>query len=188
VESRLFLQEVAYYAANVLSFSVYVIAGCLAVSVGTEEPVLAFVLLTVGVASLGFDGILAKYSGGTATPGGFLDTIYTAVPATLLTFGSLIWLVRADYVPWWSLIVLAVLTFGPEFVYIGPRKNAGKPFTPVVLFGSLAYWVAAVCIYAELADLPAYIAPLGLYVYGLLYLKLHPERLLYFKAESDGNI
>lgn len=186
---RLALQETSYYVSNLLSLAGYVIAISLAVVVGTDEEVLAAALLAGGIASLGFDGIFAKWSGsGLYDPGSWQDMVVTAGSSTLLTYGSLVWLIRADYVPWWTVIILTAAIFGPEFLYIGRRKAAGKPFVPVVLFASLAYWIAVMVVYGEMAGLPVYVAPLGLFLYGLIYLRCHFERLLFFKAESDALI
>ncbi len=187
---RLALQQTAYYLSNLLSLAAYATAAGL-VYLGITDPggsqVLAFVFLTAGEASLGLDGTFAKLSGGgTYEPDSWQDVLVTAVPSIALTFASLFWFVEADYVPWWTMPVLAVLMVGSQLLYINPRAGKNRPFVPVVLFGSLAYWVVVTVVLAEMVGLSVWIAPLGLFVYGLVYLRLHPERLWFFFLQSRG--
>lgn len=188
---RLALRQTAYYLSNLLSINAYVMAAglvCLAITDPGDNQVLALGLLVAGEASLGLDGAFAKLAGGgTYDPDSWQDMLVTAVPSIALTFASLFWFVEADYVPWWTLPALAVLMFGFQLGYVGPRAGKNRPFVPVVLFGSLAYWVTATVVLADLVGLAVWIAPLALTVYGMTYLYLHPERLQFFVLQALGH-
>lgn len=163
-----------------------------AFSLGWDSPKLAFWAYGIGILSHGLDGALAERLKSKTKPHGFWHKLDTEVLSLGLQLAAAAWLVHAGVLPWWIVPIYLVAALALQFAYIEPRKNAGRPFKPVVLWGSGLVWM----ILGVLLTYQAYqktwyaiVTAAVLFIYMLIYANgLHPQVWNRWFDEADGKI